>query len=460
MSKVLIANRGEIACRIIRTCRKLGYGTVAVYSDADVNSLHRQLADEAVLIGPSQPAESYLNIERILSAAEQTGVDAVHPGYGFLAESADFAKACFRRKIHFVGPSAETLEQLGDKGQAREVAARAGIPVLPGTSAFPMGQLDKLPESAQELGFPVMVKAVAGGGGIGMSRVEHPGALVEAARTTQRLALVAFGDGSIYLERALAQPRHVEVQIFGFGDGTGLHLYERECSIQRRFQKLIEEAPSPGLSDSTREQLYDAALRLVRATHYRNAGTVEFLVDERQDFYFLEVNARIQVEHPVTELITGSDLVAWQIRLALGDVNGLPNAQGRLLRSGAAIECRIYAEDPRRNFMPSPGTLGRFRFPQNGSVRIDTGLREGDIISSFYDPLLCKVIAHGTTREEARARMLDALERIDVDGISSNLPLHRSILQDDGFIRGQTHTRYLQEHSHLLLAQEGRVNGL
>ena len=388
MRTVLIANRGEIACRIIASCRRLGLRTVAVYSEADANALHVATADASHPIGPAPARESYLVADHVLQAAAAHHADAIHPGYGFLAENADFARSVAAAGLIWIGPRAETIEAMGDKERAREIARAAGVPVLPGSPRFSAGVLGGVAAAAGAVGFPLLVKATAGGGGIGMRRVDGPDALLEAAEATSSMAEKAFGDGTIYLERFIPVARHVEVQIFGFGDGTAIHLFERDCSLQRRFQKIIEETPAPGLHPEITAAMAEAAVRLCREQRYSGAGTVEFIVDAGTgDFFFLEMNTRIQVEHPVTEMTTGTDLVAMQLELARGSLP--PIAQSEIARAGHAIECRLYAEAPARNFMPSPGTLTIFRHPvTTPDVRIDTGFREGDTITPYYDPMI------------------------------------------------------------------------
>src|SRR5262245_19036266 len=379
MKKVLIANRGEIACRAIRSCRALGLKTVAVYSEADGKALHVAEADEAQPIGPAPAKQSYLVADNILSAARASGADAVHPGYGFLAENSGFARAVAAAGLTWIGPTPDSIDDMGDKERARLLARAAGVPILPGSARFTPGDLAGLDEAASTVGFPLLVKAAAGGGGIGMRRVDRPEDLAKVVEATQTLAGKSFGDGTIYLERRLAKARHIEIQVFGFGDGRAVHLFERECSIQRRFQKIIEETPSPGLKPATRAAMAEAAVALVRQERYRGAGTIEFVVDAETDaFYFLEMNTRIAVEHPVTEMTTGLDLVGLQIRLARGDdLSTL--TQETIGQQGHSIECRLYAENPAINFLPSPGPLKRFRLPTVGDgLRIDTGVREGD----------------------------------------------------------------------------------
>ena len=441
LKKVLIANRGEIAVRIIRACRELGIQSVAVYSDADEEALHVRLADEAVHIGPAKAQKSYLNIEAIVEAAKDKSADAVHPGYGFLAENASFAAACRDAGLAFVGPSPETMEKIGDKSAARRLAKEADVPVVPGTegNATP----DEAMERAGEIGYPVMVKAAAGGGGMGIRVVESEEELEEAVKKAGQEAEAAFGEGSVYLEKFLSEPRHVEVQVMGDGEGNVIHFYERECSMQRRRQKIIEEAPSPGISAGTREEISQAAVRLAEAADYANAGTVEFLVDEDESFYFIEMNTRIQVEHPVTEMITGIDLVKEQLKVAGGE--GLSVGQDEIPLAGHSIEFRINAEDPDNDFFPSPGEVTAVEIPGGPGVRIDTAVFAGYQIPPFYDSMVGKLIVWGADREETLARARRALEEYRLEGIKTTIPLHLRLLDDEAFRSGEYHTGYLEE---------------
>jgi acetyl-CoA carboxylase biotin carboxylase subunit len=440
LKKVLVANRGEIAVRIIRACRELEIPSVAVYSDADEEALHVRLADETVHIGPSKAQKSYLNIETLIEAAKEKGTDAVHPGYGFLAESAPFAAACQEAGLVFVGPSAETIEKIGDKSAARRLARDANVPVVPGTegNATPEEAMEK----AGEIGYPVMVKAAAGGGGRGIRVVEDDGELEKAVKEAKREAEAAFGEGSVYLEKFLVEPRHVEVQVMGDGEGNVIHFYERECSMQRRRQKIIEEAPSPAISAGTREEITRAAVRLAEAAGYANAGTVEFLVDEDESFYFIEMNTRIQVEHPITEVITGIDLVKGQLKVAGGE--GLSVEQEEIPLAGHAIEFRINAEDPENDFFPSPGEVTIVEVPGGPGVRVDTAVFAGYQIPPFYDSMVGKLIVWGTDRDEALARGRRALEEFRLEGIKTTIPLHLRLLDDEAFLSGQYHTGYLE----------------
>jgi acetyl-CoA carboxylase, biotin carboxylase subunit len=440
LKKVLVANRGEIAVRIIRACRELEIPSVAAYSDADEEALHVRLADEAVHIGPSRAQKSYLNIEALIEAAKEKGADAVHPGYGFLAESAPFAAACQEAGLVFVGPSAETIEKIGDKSAARRLARDASVPVVPGTegNATPEEAMEK----AGEIGYPVMVKAAAGGGGRGIRVVEDDGELEKAIKEARREAEAAFGEDSVYLEKFLVEPRHIEVQVMGDGEGNVIHFYERECSMQRRRQKILEEAPSPAISAETREEITRAAVRLAEAAGYANAGTVEFLVDENESFYFIEMNTRIQVEHPITEVITGIDLVKEQLKVAGGE--GLSVRQEEIPLAGHSIEFRINAEDPENDFFPSPGEVTTVEVPGGPGVRVDTAVFAGYQIPPFYDSMVGKLIVWGTDREEALARGRRALEEYRLEGIKTTIPLHLRLLDDEAFLSGQYHTGYLE----------------
>jgi acetyl-CoA carboxylase biotin carboxylase subunit len=439
--KVLVANRGEIAVRVIRACRELGIRTVAVYSEADRDSLHVRMADEAFCIGPPPAADSYLNIPNILSTAELLGVDAIHPGYGFLSEDPRFAEICRDAKITFIGPPPEAMEAMGNKAKAREIAQRAGVPVVPG-SPGPVRNEREAYQVADRLGYPLLVKASAGGGGRGMRVVHSREDLGRALQTAQREAEAAFGSGELYLEKYLEEPRHVEVQILADARGNAVHLGERDCSVQRRHQKLLEEAPAPGLSPRLRAQLHRAALRLVQAIGYVNAGTVEFLVDRQENFYFLEMNTRIQVEHPVTEAVTGLDLVAEQIRIAAGE--RLRFSQRDVEFRGHALECRINAEDPAHDFRPSPGRVVSFVPPGGPGIRVDTHLYAGYTIPPYYDSLIAKVVAWGRDRTEAIARMERALREFEITGIRTTIPLHRAILDNAFFRRGEVYTNFVQ----------------
>jgi 3-methylcrotonyl-CoA carboxylase alpha subunit len=447
VKKVLIANRGEIACRIIRSCKALGLATVAVHSDADAQARHVAEADEAFSLGGSAPLESYLKVERVLEAARATGADAVHPGYGFLAENDAFARAVQAAGMVWVGPTPDSIVDMGDKERARLLAKAAGVPILPGSARFAPGDDAGLAEAGEAVGFPLLVKAAAGGGGIGMRRVERAEDLAAAVAATQGMAQRAFGDGTVYLERYIARARHVEVQVFGFGDGQAIHVHERDCSIQRRFQKIVEESPAPGLPASVRDAMFAAAVALSRQERYRGAGTVEFVVDaDTFEFFFLEMNTRIQVEHPVSEMNTGLDLVGMQLQLA----GGMPVAvreQAGVVARGHAIECRLYAERPAKGFLPSTGTLTRLRMPEaDDSLRIDCGVREGDKVTHFYDPMIAKVIAHGADRAAAIERMLAALEAIEVEGVETNRAFLLRAIAHPAFREGRVSTGFVDQH--------------
>ena len=436
--KVLIANRGEIAVRVIRTLREMGIRTVAVYSDADRASLHVRKADEAAHIGGAASAESYLNIDRILDAARKHAVDAIHPGYGFLSENARFAQACVDAGFTFIGPSAKSIALMGSKTEARRLAHEGGAPIVPGSSGDPSA-------FAREFGFPVMLKAVAGGGGKGMRRVDRMEDLAPACEAASSEALRAFGDGTIYVEKLIERARHIEIQVLGDQHGNLIHLGERECSVQRRHQKVIEESPSPlvARTPGMRERMGEAAIRAARAAGYYNAGTVEFLAEESGGFYFLEMNTRLQVEHPVTELVTGFDLVRLQVEIAAG--GRLPFGQDEVSLRGSAIECRIYAENPADNFFPSPGRIVQLAEPAGPGVRVDSGIYPGWTVPIEYDPMLAKLIAWTGSREQTIERLLRALGEYHVGGIETNVALFQKILRDPAFSRGELHTGYLDE---------------
>jgi acetyl-CoA carboxylase biotin carboxylase subunit len=448
--KILIANRGEIAVRIARACREMGITSAAVFSDADRAALHVRLSDEACRIGPAPSRESYLRIDKVMEAARHAGCDALHPGYGFLAENPELARACIANKITFIGPSPEAMERLGSKTAARQLAARAGVPMVPGTKD-PIENLSDAGKIARELGYPVLLKAVSGGGGKGMRLVTADSEMAGAWRDAASEALNAFGDARLYLEKYVDRPRHIEIQIFGDAHGRIVHLGERECSVQRRHQKVIEESPSPVMTPDLRRAMGEAAVRLAKEAGYANAGTVEFLVDAQRNFYFLEVNTRLQVEHPVTEMVTGLDLVKLQIRVAAGEP--LPFSQEDIRLSGHAVECRLYAEDPSNQFFPSPGTILSRRTPSGPGIRLDDGVYEGFTVSTEYDPMLGKLIAWGQDREEASARLVRALEEHSVTGIKTNSGLLLGILRDPEFLRGEIFTRWLDEKLPHLLAE-------
>jgi acetyl-CoA carboxylase biotin carboxylase subunit len=451
LTRVLVANRGEIAVRIIRACRELGLETVAVYSDADARAQHVTLADRAVAIGPPPPAESYLSVERIIDAARATGADAIHPGYGFLSENAELAATCEREGIAFVGPPWPVIARMGSKIEARRLMQSAGVPVVPGDT--PDDQTDDgVRLAAERVGLPALIKASAGGGGKGMRRVTDPSGLTQAIQAARREAQSAFDDGTLYVERLIERPRHIEVQIMADAHGAIVHLFERECSVQRRHQKVIEESPSPNVTTALRARITDAAVRAARAAGYRNAGTIEFLVDSASTgdepiFYFLEMNTRLQVEHPVTEAVVGVDLVHAQLRVAGGEP--LPWTQDALSQRGHAIEARVYAESPERGFVPQAGPLLLYREPRRPGVRVDTGVSEGDQISVHYDPLLAKVIAAGETREQAIDRLAAALRDFPILGIETNIPFILRILDHAAFRSGSIDTAFLDEATDL-----------
>ena len=440
--KILIANRGEIAVRVARACREMGVASVAVYSEVDRCSPHVQLADEAYCIGPALSRESYLSIEKIIAVASGAGCDALHPGYGFLAENPALSRACAEAGVVFIGPSPHAMDLVGSKTAARQTAREAGVLMVPGTLE-PIRDVLAARDLAVEIGFPLLLKAVAGGGGKGMRVIESEDGLERAWRDASSEALNAFGDERLYMEKFLTGPRHIEIQILGDSHGNLVYLGERECSVQRRHQKVIEEAPSPVVTPALRRAMGEAAVRLARAAGYQNAGTAEFLVDDKGEFYFLEVNARLQVEHPVTELVTSLDLVKLQIRIAAGEP--LPFRQEDVELRGHAMECRIYAEDPENQFFPSPGKIHSLRLPEGPGIRNDSGVIAGWTVPGDYDPLLGKLIAWGSSREEAVARLVRALDEYAVSGIRTNLGLFRRLLRDPEFLAGAIHTRWLDQ---------------
>ncbi|HTP75654.1 MAG TPA: acetyl/propionyl/methylcrotonyl-CoA carboxylase subunit alpha [Rhizomicrobium sp.] len=448
---ILIANRGEIACRIMRTAQRMGIATTAVYSDADANAAHVALADRAVRIGPPAPRESYLNIGAILDAARSAGADAIHPGYGFLSENAGFAEACTSAGVTFIGPPASAIRAMGLKDRAKALMAKAAVPIVPGYLGDDQST-EQLALEAARIGFPVLIKAVAGGGGKGMRRVDAAETFVAALASAKREAQAAFGDDKVLIEKYVARPRHIEVQVFADRHGGVIHLFERDCSLQRRHQKVIEEAPAPGMSPALRTSIGEAAVRAAKAVDYVGAGTIEFIADTsdglRADrIWFMEMNTRLQVEHPVTEAITGTDLVEWQIRVAAGEP--LPKKQDELKIDGHAIEVRLYAEDPQRGFLPSTGTLERLRFSHG--VRVDTGVREGDTVTPFYDPMIAKVIAHDTSREQAATRLASALEETQIAGLQTNNAFLIRALRDPEFVRGDIDTGFIEKRLGKLL---------
>ena len=438
--KILIANRGEIALRVIRACRELGIRTVAVYSDADRESLHVRFSDEDICIGPAASRESYLNIPRIVAAAEITGAEAIHPGYGFLAENAEFAEICDRSGIVFIGPTADQIRRMGDKAEARRTMIDAGVPVVPG-SVGAVADVDEARSEAERIGYPVIIKAASGGGGKGMRVATSEDEFDSAFTMARNEAAAAFNDARVYLERFVQRPRHVEIQVMGDGHGNLVHLGERDCSIQRRHQKLIEESPSPAITPETRRAMGEAAILAGRAIGYSNAGTVEFLLAEGGEFYFMEMNTRIQVEHPVTEMVTGVDLVKQQIRSAAGERLMLADSPPL---SGHAIECRINAEDPEHDFRPSPGMITAFHAPGGPGIRIDTHVYAGYSVPPFYDSLLGKIIAHGNTRDEALGRVYQALEEFIIEGVKTTIPFLREVLRNPEFVAGNVDTHFLE----------------
>ena len=438
--KVLIANRGEIALRVIRACKELGIKTVAIHSEADAASLHVRAADEKVCVGPAEAALSYRNIPNVLSAAEISGADAIHPGYGFLSENAHFAEVCESIGIKFIGPSSENIAMLGDKAKAREIVMKSGLPVTPGSPGELRSEEEAL-QAAQKIGFPVIIKATAGGGGRGMRVVNKAEDLARAFQAAQAEAKSTFGNESVYLERYFLEPRHIEVQVMADHRGHVIHLGERDCSIQRRHQKLLEETPSPAIDDKLRKEIGRVACEAVKAAHYRNVGTVEFLLDKDRNFFFMEVNTRIQVEHPITEMVTGVDLIKEQIRLAAG--LPLTLRQQDVVMNGHSMECRINAEDPEK-FTPSPGLITKYSPPGGFGVRVDSVMQTGAVVSPHYDSMIAKLITHGRDRQECMARMRRALDEFIIEGIKTTIPLHRRILDDPDFQKGHVSTTFLE----------------
>ncbi len=448
--KVLIANRGEIALRVIRACKELGVETVAVYSEADRESLHVRFADDDVCIGRAPSRDSYLNIPRLIAAAEITGADAIHPGYGFLAENAEFAEKVSASNIAFIGPSPDQIRQMGDKAAARSLAKEQGVPTVPG-SPGPVESLEDGQQVAGGLGFPVIIKAAAGGGGKGMRVATDADQFAQAFTLAKQEALAAFGSGEVYIEKYLARPRHIEIQVMGDTHGKVMHLCERDCSVQRRHQKLVEEAPSPVVDQTLRQDIGDAAVKLASAIGYVGAGTIEFLLDEDGSFYFMEMNTRIQVEHPVTEMCTNFDLVKEQISVASGaPLSFVMN--GHRLR-GHAIECRVNAEDPSRNFQPSPGLITAYHPPGGPGVRVDTHIYAGYTVPPYYDSLLAKVIVHGNTRTEALARMRQALDSFIIEGVTTTIPFLGRVMRHPDFVAGKVDTKFLEREPQLLKDQ-------
>lgn len=441
--KLLIANRGEIAVRIIRACRELGIETVAVYSEADADSLHSELADEAVCIGPGPSTDSYLNMERIMSAAMVTGADAIHPGYGFLSENARFAQICERCNVTFVGPPSQVISSLGNKQAARNTMVAAGVPVIPGTDS-PVTDVTEGLALAAKIGYPVIVKAVLGGGGKGMRTAFSEEEFEKAFLTAQKEAQAAFGDNQMYIEHFVEHPRHIEFQILADGMGNVIHLGERDCSIQRKHQKMIEESPSPAVSEALRQKMGEMAVRAAKAAHYVSAGTIEFLLEADERFYFMEMNTRIQVEHPVTEWVTGIDLIKEQIRIASGESLGI--GQDDVQIKGHAIECRINAENPKQNFRPSPGMISTLHLPGGQGIRVDTGIYSGYRIPPYYDSMLAKLIVHGKDRTEAIAKMLSAVGEVIIGGVETNVDYQFEILSDADYQAGDINVDFLKNH--------------
>ncbi|HEX6137369.1 MAG TPA: acetyl-CoA carboxylase biotin carboxylase subunit [Casimicrobiaceae bacterium] len=450
-AKILIANRGEIACRIARTARRLGVRTVAVYSDADAKALHVEACDEAYRIGPAPPRESYLQGDAIVAVAKRAGAQAIHPGYGFLSENETFAQACARAGVVFIGPPPQAIAAMGSKSAAKSIMARADVPVVPGYHGDDQDRA-LLAREAQRIGFPVLIKATAGGGGKGMKVAGGAAEFAAALASAQREAKASFGDDRVLLERYLSAPRHIEIQVFADTQGNVVHLFERDCSVQRRHQKVLEEAPAPGMDGARRRAMGEAAVAAAKAIGYVGAGTVEFIAEQDGTFYFMEMNTRLQVEHPVTEMITGADLVEWQLRVAAGEP--LPRTQPSLAIDGHAIEARIYAEDPERGFLPSIGRIAHWRMPEpSARVRVDTGFREGDEVSPFYDPMLAKVIAWGEDRARARAELLRALSACAVTGVATNVALLERVVGHEAFASGRLDTGLIETHRAQLLPE-------
>lgn len=443
INKLLVANRGEIALRIMRSAREMGIKTVAVFSEADRNALHVRFADEAVCIGPPPSSDSYLKMDTLIEVAKQTKADAIHPGYGFLSENEDFAHKVEKAGLIFVGPSAKSIELMGSKLAAKEAVAKFNVPLVPGTSE-PIDDVTKARKIAKEIGYPILIKASAGGGGKGMRIVEHDGEFQEQMERAVSEATSAFGDGSVFIEKYVTQPRHIEFQIFGDKHGNVIHLFERECSIQRRHQKVVEEAPSSVLTPELRKAMGEAAVNVARSCDYYGAGTVEFILDEKLNFYFLEMNTRLQVEHPVTEMVTGIDLVKLQIRIAEGEK--LPFAQNDLRLHGHAIEVRVYAEDPANNFLPDIGTLKTYQRPQGNGIRVDDGFEQGMSIPFYYDPMIAKLICHAETRELAMDKMIRAIEEYEITGVETTLGFCKYVMQHEAFRSGNFDTKFVEKY--------------
>lgn len=446
LKKILIANRGEIAVRIIRACQELGIATVAVYSEIDRDAMHTQIADEAVCIGPAKSQDSYLNMQNIISATVLTGAQAIHPGFGFLSENSKFAKMCEECNIVFIGPDAETIDNMGNKSKAREIMINAGVPVIPGTEGAVKGLEDALLE-AERIGFPVMIKASAGGGGRGIRVVKEKSEFKKAFETAQTEAKVAFGDDTMYIEKFIEDPRHVEFQILGDNFGNILYLGERDCSIQRRNQKVLEESPSPVMTEELRRKMGETAVKAAKAVNYKNAGTIEFLLDKHGDFYFMEMNTRIQVEHPITEMVTGTDLLKEQIKISSG--HEIAFRQEDVKISGHAIECRINAENPEKGFRPSPGQIKALNFPGGIGVRIDSAVFQGYIIPPTYDSMIAKLIVYGRDREEALNKMKRALGEFVIEGVDTNIDFQYKILNNQSFIEGKYNTGFINKEFNL-----------
>jgi acetyl-CoA carboxylase biotin carboxylase subunit len=441
--KILIANRGEIAVRIIRAAKELGVGTVAVYSEADRDSLHVKIADESFCIGPASPSQSYLNIPAIISVAEVSGVEAVHPGYGFLAENSKFAEICAANKIKFIGPPISAMQRMGDKATARKTVVKAGVPIIPGSDGI-ISDENEAKAMADKIGYPVAIKATAGGGGKGLRVAWDEKEFLHLMRTARAEAQAAFGNPEVYLEKYIEEPRHIEVQVLADEMGNTIHLGERDCSIQRRHQKLVEEALSPAVDEKTRHRLGECAVRAARAVNYSSAGTIEFLLDKHGKFYFMEMNTRIQVEHPVTELITNIDIVKEQIKIAAGEKMLI--RQNEVAFRGHAIECRINAEDYTRNFLPCPGTIKAYHAPGGPGIRVDSHAYAGYVVQPHYDSLVAKLLAWGKDRNEAIARMLRALDEFVIEGIATTIPFHSRVLRNEAFRRGEVTTRFIEEN--------------
>lgn len=456
-NKILIANRGEIAIRIMRACKELGVKTVAVYSDADKNSQHVQFADEAFYLGDSAPKESYLNIDKLIDAAIQTGADAIHPGYGFLSENASFAGKVESANLTFIGPSSDSIRAMGDKAESKILMKKAGVPTVPGFEGLE-SKKDFI-KAAKEIGYPVLVKAAAGGGGKGMRVVNEESELSEAIQAAKREAINSFGDERLLIEKYIADGHHIEIQVFGDKHGNLIHLFERECSVQRRHQKIIEESPSPLLTPELRNKMGEAAVKAAKAVNYYNAGTIEFIFDPKtSEYYFLEMNTRLQVEHPVTELVTGIDLAQWQIRIAAGEK--FPFKQNDFMQRGHAIECRIYAEDPSNGFLPSTGKLLQFIEPHGPGIRVDSGFAKGDEVTHFYDPLLAKLIVYAENRESAIQKMQNALKDFIVHGVVTNIDYMQAVLAHEDFAKGKISTRWVEKNFNEWKPAEAEIESL